>query len=110
MNKLMSLINALRYGSSLADPAVHKNRQNLINALIGLLGAVAVWLPIEVSADELVNIAGGIAALVGLYNVYITTASTEKVGLRSLDRSNDPDMREHLPKSSGFILDSADNP
>lgn len=83
MSKLMAIITALRYGSSLSDPEVHKVRQNLVNALVGLLGAVAVFLPMEVTADDMANIAGGIASIVGLYNVYVTTASSKKIGLQA---------------------------
>jgi hypothetical protein len=87
MSKLMSALMALRYGSSLADPAVRKNEQNLLNALVGLLGAVVVFLPIEVSSEQVLSIAGGIASFVGLYNVYITTATTTKIGLSSGDNN-----------------------
>jgi hypothetical protein len=81
MNKLMAAIAALRYGSSLADPAVHKNRQNLVNALVGLLGAGVVFFPVEVTPDEMASIAGGIATVVGLFNLYFTVATTDKIGL-----------------------------
>lgn len=81
MHKLISAFTALRYGSCLADPAVRKNNQNLINALVGLLGALVVFLPIEVTSEQVISIAGGVAALIGLYNVYTTTATTTKIGL-----------------------------
>jgi len=93
MNKIMAAISALRYGSSLADPAVHKNRQNLINALIGVLGATAVFIPIEVSADEVATIAGGIATVVGLLNVYFTVATTDKIGMHTKDDPPSPRMQ-----------------
>lgn len=83
MNKLLAALNVLRYGASVANPATLKVRQNLVNALTGLLGALFVFLPIEVTADDLANIAGGIAAVVGLFNVYATVASTNKIGLRT---------------------------
>lgn len=81
MGKLIAVFTALRYGSCLADPAVRKNNQNLINALVGLLGALVVFLPIEVTSEQVVNLAGGVAVLIGLYNVYTTTATTTKIGL-----------------------------
>lgn len=87
MNKLLAALAALRHGSSLSDPAVWKNRQNRLNALIGLVGALVVFLPllgvkVEVSHEDVLRIAGGIAALVGLFvNPYLTTATSDKVGL-----------------------------
>lgn len=89
MGKLSAFFAVLRYGSSLSDPAVWKHRQNRLNALIGLLGAVALLLPllgikVELSNEEVVQIAGGIATLVGLFiNPYLTTATTDKIGLPS---------------------------
>lgn len=93
MSKLLSLITVLRHGSSLSDPAVHKNRQNLINALIGLMGALAIFLPIELSSENIADMAGGIAALVGLYNVYTTTATSDKVGLPTKHDDRQPEER-----------------
>lgn len=89
MKKVFAALNVLRYGVSVADPVTFKNRQNLFNALIGLLGALVVFLPVEVTADDLGNIAGGIAALVGLFNVYGTYASTDKIGLWPSRKSPD---------------------
>lgn len=87
MGKFLAALSALRYGSSLSDPAVWKNRQNRLNALVGLLGALAVFMPmfgihVEVSNEDVLKIAGGVAALIGLFvNPYLTTATSEKVGL-----------------------------
>lgn len=83
MSKLLAALAALRYGSSLTDPAVWKQRQNRLNALIGLLGAVAVFLPVEMSHEDMLAIAGGVAAAVGVLNAYLTTATSDKVGLRA---------------------------
>lgn len=101
MNKFLAAIAALRYGSSLADSATYKNRQNLLNALIGLLGAVMIFLPMEVSANDVANIAGGIAAVVGLFNIYTTTATTDKIGVRAASEADAPGLRspeEQLPQ------------
>ena len=108
----MAALAALRYGSSLSDPAVNKNRQNLVNALIGLLGALAVFCPIEVTSDDIQIIAGGIAAVIGLYNIYVTTATSTKIGLPPKGGSADAGMQSNegeLPKPSEartFPLDS----
>lgn len=83
MGKFMAALAALRYGSSLTDPAIWKNRQILLNALIGLLGAVAYFLPagMEMSHEDVLAIAGGVAAVGGLLNGYLTAATSTKVGL-----------------------------
>lgn len=81
MNKILAALAALRYGSSLTDPAVWKNRQLLLNALMGLLGAAAYFVPVEMSHEDQKAVAGGLAVAVGLLNAYLTTATSEKVGL-----------------------------
>ena len=96
MNKLTNIFSALRYGTSLTDPVIWKQRQNLTNSLIGLLGAVVVFLPIGISSDQVVDIVGGIVALVGVYNVYTTTATTTKIGLQPKDTDNGNTPRESL--------------
>ena len=92
MTRLVAFLAALRYGSSLTDPAIWKQRQNLMNALIGLLGAVVVFLPVEVSSEDLTAIAGGIAVLGGLLNAYLTTATTDKLGIKAPVRPDDRDQ------------------
>lgn len=88
MEKIGAFFSVLRNGSMLTDPATWKVRQNLINALVGTIGAAAVLLPmfgvkLEVSGDDALAIAGGIAAVAGLFiNPYLTTATTDKIGLQ----------------------------
>lgn len=101
MNKLTAALAALRHGAILADPAGWKRRQNTVNALVGLLGAVIVLLPLvgvnlELSHEDIGAIAGGIAAVLGMFNGYVTTASTDKLGLPArtapADRPSFPDL------------------
>lgn len=94
MNKLSAFFAVLRYGSSLTDSATWKVRQNLINTLVGLLGALAVvvtlfGVDLNVSTDDLMAIAGGIASIWGLFNSYITTATTDKIGVPAVDSPAD---------------------
>lgn len=102
MGKIAAALAALRYGSSLTDVEVWKHRQNLLNALLGLLGAAAVFLPVEVTHEDLAAIAGGIAAIAGVLNAYLTTATSARVGL-SPRRA--PPVRPDDPASAGL-----DNP
>lgn len=81
MGKLAAALAALRHGSMLADPAGWKRRQNTINAIVGLIGAALVFYPMDIPPEDVAAIAGGVAAVLGLLNGYITTATTDKVGL-----------------------------
>jgi hypothetical protein len=91
-----TLWRALRAGESLADPATWKNRQNLINALAAVLGAV-LWLlhklgvGIDLAPDEVAAVAGGVAVVMGAINNYLTTATSTRVGFKdSGDTPPDP--------------------
>lgn len=79
--RLSSVFVVLRHGSEIADPAIWKNRQAAASALAAILGALAPFLPIEVSNEDLLAIAGGIAAVGGLLNAYFVLATSRRVGL-----------------------------
>lgn len=86
MDRFQALADALRHGSALADPATWKRRQNLVNALVGLLGAVVViaqsaGVQVDFSTDDVALVAGGVAAIYGAVNAYLTTATSEKIGV-----------------------------
>ena len=84
---ISAVFRALQAGESLRDPATWKVRQNAINAIMAILGALVVIAPhVGININGLTNedmlaIAGGIAAIAGLFNNYITTATTTKIGL-----------------------------
>ena len=74
---------ALRAGEALADPALWKNRQAAINAVTvaitaGVALASAFGYSLPVNADGIAAIA---YAVVGAINVYLTFATSLKVGL-----------------------------
>jgi hypothetical protein len=80
---LIAAIQALRAGKELANAAAWKNRQNAINAVVGLLVlaasvANAYGLEIRLTDDLAAGIATGVWAVV---NLYLTTATTSKIGL-----------------------------
>ena len=69
----------LKQGQALANPAAWKNVQvlaNLLSALIVLLNVFGIHFGLD--SDSINLIAGGIAALA---NAYLTTATSEKVGV-----------------------------
>lgn len=84
---VIAAIQALRAGKELANAAAWKNRQNAVNALVGLLGfaaagANAFGVTIELTDDLVLGLATGVWAVV---NLYFTTATTSKIGLRAED-------------------------
>ena len=81
VNKLTAAFAALRYGASLTEPGIWKQRQNLLNAMAGLLTAIVAFLPMEVSSEDRMAVATGIAAVAGVLNGYLTTATSTKVGV-----------------------------
>jgi hypothetical protein len=86
----VNILKALRYGVMLTKPETWKTRQNLINALVGVLSAVVIFLPepyrTALGGEVLAAIATAIAAVVGLViNPVLTTATTEKIGLAPED-------------------------
>ncbi len=71
----------LKQGQALANPATWKNAQvlaNLLSALIVLLNVFGIHFGLD--SDSINLVAGGIAALA---NAYLTTATSEKVGVPS---------------------------
>ena len=90
LSEIKSALRALQAGEQLSNPEVWKVRQNAVNAVASILGFVAVVLPmigvqIELSAEDIITIAGGIATIGGLWNGYFTVATTNKIGM-----SNEP--------------------
>lgn len=86
MKGIIEMLDALRAGAVLADPALWKRRQNAINALVAALGAAlavaaAFGLRIDASQEDLVTIASGIFGVVALANGYLTTATSTKIGI-----------------------------
>lgn len=83
LDKIRAAITVLNRGEELSHAATWKNRQNLTNILIALLGAATAFLPttIQMSPDDIATIAGSVAVIAGLFNSYITTATTKKIGV-----------------------------
>lgn len=94
MNKIAALVDVLRKGSSVADPAVWKNRSALaiaiatfLAALVQLAKVFGYELPPEVNEDALVSVAGVVAFFVSMFLAYGTSPS---VGLLPPKPEADP--------------------
>lgn len=107
MDKLLAALAVLRYGSALTDPEIWKKRQLAANALIGLLAAIAPFLPVELSHEDQRAIAGGIAAVGVVLNIYLTAATSKKVGLPSKGGSaGEPGADEGRERHPGEVAGS----
>ena len=89
--KIKGLWNLMQAGKAVADPALWKNRQITVTALVAVLMAVvqlskgsAYELPID--EDTATAIAGGLLAVV---NVVLTLSTSEKVGFKPSENSTD---------------------
>lgn len=80
-SRVAAIWAVLMRGRELAGADAWKNRQAAASALAAILGALAPFLPIEVSNDDLLAIAGGVAAVGGMLNAYFVLATSRRVGL-----------------------------
>lgn len=79
--KFLLLFRALRAGESLANPAIWKQRQLRINALLPIVALLVNFSPVEIVPDDVDAIVTGAAwALGALVNGYLTLATTVKIG------------------------------
>lgn len=84
---------AVQAGNKLANATTWKNRQNAINAIVGVLvGLLAIGkvfgLELEVDNEILLSIGSLIFFGVCLFNGWATTATTGEVGLQSGSQTN----------------------
>ncbi len=82
MNPVAAISNAVaavRAGRELTNAAAWKQVQNVVNLITALVAlAAALGYPLPVNADGIYALAGG---LVSVANVYLTVATSAKVGL-----------------------------
>ena len=83
LDKLRAALTVLNKGEELTHKEAWKNATTLINILVALLGALAVFLPdtIHLSADDIATLAGAVAVVAGLFTSYTTNATSVSVGL-----------------------------
>ena len=85
MDKVDSVIEALNKGKVVANPTAWKNGQITVNILAAALASLFVALrafgvDIPITEEQTTTVASAILGLVGIYNAFVTTVSTVKVG------------------------------
>lgn len=81
MTFMVALCRALMAGESLADPALWKNRQQVINALLTIAGLLSpLFAQWGLSADDVLTVVTAVAIVGGVVNGYLTVATTDKIG------------------------------
>lgn len=98
MDKIKALWALYRAGSAVADPVAWKRGQITVALLTAVLGACVglaktCGYVLPVSDDQLAAIAGGVLAVIGVFNHTATVVSTERidaVGRTAVQRVGDP--------------------
>jgi mannose/fructose/N-acetylgalactosamine-specific phosphotransferase system component IID len=83
---ITELIDALSCGKQLANSTEWKNAQLTTNAVTGVAAGLLALMPMAgihptISHEQVLAIAGGIAAILGVFNTYTTVATTKTIGL-----------------------------
>lgn len=91
MNKIAALWGLFRQGQSVADPKLWKERQVTATVLAGVLLALveavrAFGVEVPVDSESATAIAAGV---IGVVNVVLTYATSDKVGLPAKDHPED---------------------
>lgn len=91
MAKLLALFAVFRKGSALSNAEAWKGAQVATNvaALVIALGALAKAFGFDsgLTEEQALAIGGGVAAVASLVNGLLTVATTDKIGLPSVDDS-----------------------
>jgi predicted lipid-binding transport protein (Tim44 family) len=97
MIRLLHLLEALRHGAALSNPAAWKHTatatasvQGLLSALIGL--ALAAGWTIGIDPEDLMLLSSAIVAVVSFLLAYLNVATSPEIGLaeRSPERPDEP--------------------
>jgi uncharacterized membrane protein YkvA (DUF1232 family) len=83
LKKVLQGWKAMKAGEILANPEKWKNKQTLINAIAAVVSFAVLLLPIDMAPDDVILLSGSLATILGLFNSYITTATSTKVGLKT---------------------------
>lgn len=83
---MFQFFKALRAGAVVADPTNLKRKQQMLDAIVVLLGLVVslagrFGYAVELTPDDATALAGGVFVLYGIVNAGLSAASTDKIGL-----------------------------
>ena len=81
LDKLFAAGKAIQAGESLKDPSAWKNKQQVMNALTIILGVVPTFVDIDLAEADINAIAYGLATVSAVVNLYLTAATSDKIGL-----------------------------
>lgn len=92
---IIDLFRALQAGKELANAETWKKAQLWTASLTALLGAAvsiasALGYPIPLSGEQITTLVSAVAVLVGVFNSYVTVASTTRLGVPARDGPDDP--------------------
>ena len=83
---MFEILRALRAGAVVSDPRNLKQRQQMLDAIMVLLGvgvslAAKAGYAIELSPEDQMAVAGGVLALYSAVSGMLSAASTDKIGI-----------------------------
>ena len=83
VTKLWAIVEALHEGHSLGNVESWKNRQSAMSSVITILGILLAFKPdLPISGEQLDSIAGGIVTAGSIFVLYLTPATSKKVGFK----------------------------
>ncbi len=97
LEKLSAFWRVFKAGESVSDATAWKRGQITVAMLVTLGGAVlsllhAFGVEINLSAEQLASIFGGVLTIVGLFNHASTVASTDKINLLGMAPAGSGDV------------------
>ena len=82
MNSFFAIIGALKAGESLQNPETWKNRQLLLNVFVAIMSSLLVFSPVPLDDNQVELIAYLITTFISMINMYLTAATSKKIGLK----------------------------
>jgi hypothetical protein len=81
MNKIQLLYNAIQAGQNLKNPEIWKKRQALWTAFVTILSVIPAFTDLPLSQEHIDTISTFLAGAIGIWNIYLTFATTDKIGI-----------------------------
>ena len=86
MNTILKLIDAVKAGNELSNSETWKNRQSASALVMAVLAAVVAVAGVfgyrpDIDPADLSALAGGVVSAFGMFNAYLSLATSSRVGL-----------------------------